>query len=312
MSTTAATRVLLVGWFSFLHGEATAGDVLAWRAVCGELDRAGIEYETAWSPGFRPGGLTLEAARPEHFSHVVFVCGPVHGRQVADLHQRFRDCRRIAVGVSVIDAADPAVTGFDTVIARDAPGGGTRLDLAAGPAASEQQVPVVGVALTHGQGEYGAARRHERVTAAIGGWLREARVAVVPVETRLDGADWTLAARPEQVVSVVRRLDVLVSTRLHGLVLGLANRVPVVAVDPVAGGGKVTAQARAWRWPGLLSADQARAAELERMLRWCLSQAGRDEAHRCAARAAAIAEHGGAVAEFLRKTLAQPPVWSSG
>lgn len=312
MSAGPAIRVLLVGWFSFLHGEATAGDVLAWRAVCADLDREGIEYETAWSPAFRPGGLTLEAVRPARFSHLVFVCGPLHGPQIAGLHRRFRDCRRIAVGVSVIDSGDPAVTGFDAIIPRDAPQAAARLDLASGPAASQEAVPVVGVALTHGQGEYGAARRHERVTEAIGGWLREARVAVVPVETRLDNADWTLAAQPEQVVSVVRRLDVLVSTRLHGLVLGLANRVPVVAVDPVAGGGKVTAQAQAWRWPGVLPAEEARAAELERMLRWCLSEAGREEARRCAARAAGLADRGGAVADFLMKSLPHTPVWSSG
>ncbi|HZP52712.1 polysaccharide pyruvyl transferase family protein [Actinocrinis sp.] len=293
-----AKRVLLVGWFSFLHGEATAGDVLAWRAVCAELERAGIAHDTAWSPVFRPGGLILDAARPEDYSDLVFVCGPLHGPQIAGLHERFRCCRRIAVGVSVLDPRDPAVTGFDTIIARDAPDVTSRLDLATGPAASASEVPVIGVALAHGQGEYGPARRHESVTERITAWLREAGVAVVPLETRLDSVDWTLAARPEQLISVVRRLDAIVTTRLHGLVLGLANRVPVLAVDPVAGGGKVAAQAAAWRWPALLPAQQARNAALQESLDWCLSALGRERAGLLAQQAVAAAEAGSLAARI--------------
>lgn len=281
-----AKRVLLVGWFSFLHGEATAGDVLAWRAVRDELERAGITHDTAWSPVFRPGGLILDAVRPEDYSDLVFVCGPLHGPQIAGLHERFRACRRIAIGVSVLDPRDPAVTGFDMVVARDAPGVTASLDLATGPAASAAAVPVIGVALAQGQGEYGQARRHEGVTGTIAAWLRESHVAVVPLETRLDNMDWTLAARPEQLISVVRRLDAIVTTRLHGLVLGLANRVPVLAVDPVAGGGKVAAQAAAWRWPAFLAAEQAHEAALEESLGWCLSPSGRERARLCARQAA--------------------------
>ena len=68
-----ARRVLLTGWFSFLHGEATAGDVLAAEAVGGALDDAGIPYDTAWSPGFRPGALHLETADPAAYADVITV-----------------------------------------------------------------------------------------------------------------------------------------------------------------------------------------------------------------------------------------------
>ncbi|HVE95405.1 MAG TPA: hypothetical protein VNA67_00165 [Pseudonocardiaceae bacterium] len=37
--------------------------------------------------------------------------------------------RRIAVGVTVCDPVDPAVTGFDMVLARDTPNGQGRQDL---------------------------------------------------------------------------------------------------------------------------------------------------------------------------------------
>ena len=64
---------------------------------------------------------------------------------------------------------------------------------------------------------------------------------------------------------------------------------PIRAVDPVHGGGKVTAQASAWRWPALLSAEQAADRDrLDQWWHWCLSPAGR----RAAATAAQTAGTG--------------------
>ncbi|MGH3930960.1 MAG: hypothetical protein ACRDTF_13400 [Pseudonocardiaceae bacterium] len=61
--------------------------------------------------------------------------------------------------------------------------------------------------------------------------------------------------------------------------------VPVVAVDPVDGGGKVSAQARAWSWPALVTAEEppSGSAELRQWWRWCLSAHGRVTAAQCAA-----------------------------
>jgi hypothetical protein len=277
-------RVLLTGWFSFPDGEATAGDVLAWRAVHEELERSGIAHDTAWSPAFEPDALSLDAAVPAEYTHLVFVCGPVHGAQLGWLTNRFANCRRIAVGVSVIDSDDPVVKGFDVLIPRDMPGLRPRVDLSARSALALPGLPVIGVLLTSGQGEYGAARRHAAVCDAITGWLVSAGVAALPLETRLDRSDWTLAQRPEQFISILRRLDAVVTMRLHGLVLALAGGVPAVAVDPVAAGGKVSAQAEALGWPALVRADEATPSVLAGKLDWCLSTAGRERAGAVAAR----------------------------
>jgi hypothetical protein len=66
--------------------------------------------------------------------------------------------------------------------------------------------------------------------------------------------------------------------RMHGLVLALKHGVPALAVDPVAGGAKVTAQSRALRWPAVLTpgpAGMLDAGALDRWHDWCLSEAGR-------------------------------------
>jgi hypothetical protein len=278
-------RLLLTGWFSFLHGEATAGDVLALEAVRLALESAAIDYDIAWSPVFRPGGLRIDDAAPQRYSHLVFVCGPVRGEQIAALHARYASCRRIAVGVTVIDRADPEYAGFDAVLARDGDLGPPIRDLAAAlpwPPAP-QRVPVTGILLAMGQGEYGMRRRHETVARHLTEWASSKDCARIPLETRLDSRDWRLCSTAGEFMSLVSRLDLVITTRLHGLVLALRAGVPALAVDPVAGGGKVTQQARAWQWPAILAAQDARDPErLDAQWEWCLSAAGR----RAAAQAA--------------------------
>lgn len=274
-------RVLVTGWPSFLHGEATAGDVLAMEAVRRALAAAGVGCDLAWSPVFRPGGLDLGRADPARYTHLVFACGPLRGRQVEELHRRYARCTRVAVGVSVVDPADPAVTGFDAVLARDAPAEAPRHDLAAVPPVPS--VPVAGVVLAPGQAEYGARRLHGRVERELTGWLAARGCARLPLDTRLDPRDWRLFTTAAELESALRRLDLVVTTRLHGLVLALKNGVPALAVDPVAGGAKVTAQARAWSWPAVVTVPEPRAgrdgplldpAELDRWWDWCLAAGG--------------------------------------
>lgn len=267
-------RILLTGWFSFEHGEATAGDVLSLEAVRAAL--ADLPCHVAWSPVFRPGALTIQDARPETYTHLIFVCGPLHGPQLEHLHRRYAQCRRIAVGVSVIDPRDPAAAGFDVILARDAPGSPPRRDLAA--LTPYDPVPVAGVILAPGQEEYGARRRHQEVHAQLTTWLKQQHCAPLPLDTRLDNREWRSFGTPDQLLSVVARLDVVLTTRLHGLVTALRCGVPALTVDPVAGGAKVTAQAHAWHWPAVLMAEELSDHALNRWWHWCLSREGREAA----------------------------------
>ncbi|MEU2280560.1 polysaccharide pyruvyl transferase family protein [Streptomyces sp. NPDC013178] len=263
-------RILLTGWFGFLEGEATAGDLLALERTRDVLRRANLAHDIAWSPGFRPAGPSLAQVRPEDYSHLVFVCGPLHGPHIEELHRRFAHCVRIAVGTSVVDAGSPAVTGFHHVLARDAPGTEPTPDLAARAPALPAR-PVVGVILTHGQHEYGGRRRHERVAEQVTGWLSGRDCACLELDTRLDVHDWRLSATPAQLESVLSRLDLVVTDRLHGMVLALRAGVPALTVDPVEGGAKVTAQAHACGWPAVIPAEQLDAGALDRWWDWCAS-----------------------------------------
>jgi len=150
-------------------------------------------------------------------------------------------------GVTVLNPADSAVAGFDLILARDGYRSPPRRGLATAAVAASARpvVPVAGVALTYGQGEYGQRRRHDMVTERITGRLGSKTCASVQLETRLDIRDWRLCSITEAFMSQLARLDIVVTTRLHSLALALSAGVPALAVDPVPGGGEVTAQARA-------------------------------------------------------------------
>jgi Polysaccharide pyruvyl transferase len=270
-----ARRWLVTGWFSFVDGEITAGDLACRDLLCRWLDEEGAAYDAAMSPLFDSGGLRLEDADPAAYTDVVFVCGPAHGVPVDLLLERFGHCRRVAVNVSVVGET---ARRFDAVVERDGDGP-ARPDLSLLRPAS--RVPVVGVMIGHPQGEYGDRGRHDVVEAAVRHLLASADVAAIPLDTRLDTRDALLPSTPDQVEAVLGRLDALVTARLHGLVLALKQGVPALAVDPIAGGAKVAAQAAALGWPAVVRAEELSASRLQSCLRWCLGDAARRQARAC-------------------------------
>lgn len=270
-------RALVTGWFSFEHGEATAGDLRAAEVVCGWLDEAGIAYDVATSPAFAEG-IDWREADPAAYSDLVFACGPLEGEQLDALVDRFRDCRRTAVDVSLTPGTHPD---FETVFERD--GAGTaRPDVAI--ASRRETVPVVGVVRAHAQPEYHGATDLDEVHATIDRALAGERVAIVELDTRVDPREPGIQTCA-QVETAIARTDAVVTTRLHGLVMALKGGTPALAVDPVHGGGKVTGQARALGWPHVLCVDDLHVDDLRSVLRSCLDPDARRRAVECRDRA---------------------------
>jgi polysaccharide pyruvyl transferase WcaK-like protein len=70
------------------------------------------------------------------------------------------------------------------------------------------------------------------------------------------------------------RVDFLLTNRLHGMVYALKAGKPFIAIDPIAGGDKVSAQARAIGWPRIVLAEDATDGWLDQSADWCLSSKG--------------------------------------
>lgn len=282
-------RVLVTGWFTVDGGEATAGDLLAMEEVRDVLRGAGADVSVVTNAGF-PDGTRLGDVDPDAVDCLVFVCGPLHGDRVGRLVDRFPAARKVAVNVSAVDP-DLAAR-FDVVLARD---GGARDGRPAAHAAAPDitllrrppRLPVVGVVRAHPQPEYRGAA-HARADDAVRLLLASRPCAVVDFDTRVHPSADPLAAHarhPAEVTSLAGRMDAVVSTRLHGMVLALGQGVPVVAIDPVAGGAKVTAQASALDWPCCFAVDDLHPEHLAEALTWSLTSEARSLAAAVADRA---------------------------
>jgi hypothetical protein len=289
-------RILVTGWFSFDEAEITAGDLLARDTAVRWLGEAGLPHHVAVAENFRRAGeVNLAEIDPGTYTDVLFVCGPASGKLVEEMFGRFPHARRLAVGVSAVDGTERLA--LDALLERDSDAA-VRPDLSlAAPAATAAGRPaVIGVVLVHDQPEYGDRHRLSEAHALLGAALSRVDVARVQLDTRLHQHEPHLSRTPAQVESALARCDAIATTRMHGLALALKTGVPAVGVDPVAGGGKVSAQARALGWPGIARVGETGPGELAALLRWSLSAEAR-------AMAAAVALHAGPALERLRAEL---------
>src|SRR3954468_2257634 len=257
-------RVLVTGWFSFDEVIATIGDELGADVVTGWLTELGIDHDVAWAP-YLQRGLHWRDVDPTQYTHLLFVSGPLMDMPLMrELTAAFDSAQRWAVNVSAVpDDARPL---FHRVWERDAPGV-ARPDLAI--ATTTPDVPVVAVAFAPAQEEYGTRSQAADVRATIEGWLGARGIPWFELD--MDLYDKPYERFPAQVEALVRRADVVVSMRLHALVLGLAHGVPVVACDAVAGGAKVSSQAAALGWPVVLRAGEIDPVTLDAALEHALS-----------------------------------------
>lgn len=270
--------VLIAGWFSFEDGHATAGDVLAARVVRQWLDDAGIVNELAAAPPFE-GDVHWRSANPAKYEIVIFVCGPFGVlRSEAEFFRHFANSRIVGVDLSVPDQPD-RWNPFDLLIERDSPTTG-RPELVF--ASRNDKVPVVGVCLVEDYPGGATAVAH----AAISRLLGRFEVARVHIDTRLD-VNTTGLRTEREIESLLAVADVVVTTRLHGMVFALKHGIPVLPVDPAPGGGKIMRQAETLGWPVCFEVNEMDDADLDAAFHYCLGEEARQRAVECAGRAQA-------------------------
>ena len=273
-------KTLVTGWFSYELYGATAGDLMACDLVCDWLREAGHTVDVALAPPFK-GGVDWRAVEPRDYSHLVFVCGPFRDSEVArELLGRFAHCHKTGVNLSMLDPIE-LWNPFDLLLERDS-------NVAVNPdvtmLSQQPKVPVVGLMLVLPQNEYKDRGRHKMANQALRRLIASREMAVVPIDTRLDENSTGLRTAPE-VESLIARMDVVLTTRLHGTVLALKNGVPAVAVDAIAGGAKVTSQASELGWPKCFAVENVTDEELQRAFDFCLTPEARKLARDCTTRA---------------------------
>jgi hypothetical protein len=260
--------------------------VLARDLACQWIEEVPCDYDVALDAPFA-GGVNWRTVDPRRYSHVVFVCGPFsNGPLERRFLARFWNSCLIGLNLSMqipLDRWSP----FDLLIERDS-SAKVHPDMVL--ATRQKLVPVAGVCLVEDYPGAATGVAH----AAIQKLTAANRMATVAIDTRLDcnGAGFRTEA---EVESVIARLDVMITTRLHGMVLALKNGVPAIAIDPEPQGAKIWRQARHLDWPVVLRIADLEPAALQQALEYCLTPEAR-------ARALACAEQGAATVHALGRS----------
>ena len=256
-----------------------------------EKNAAQREVDIALAPPFQ-GGVDWRAVDPTVYSHVVFVCGPIgNGPPVDEFLHRFSSCRMLGVNLTMLQPLDEW-NPFELLLERDS-SRTARPDLVF--LSEVPRVPVVGLVLIDAQPEYKRDRR-DVVDEIIMAFIESREMAVVRIDTRLDDNQTSLRSAAE-IESLIARMDVVITTRLHGTVLAIKNRIPVISVDAVEGGAKITRQVRALDWPVFIPATELSKDSLARAFDFCMTTEARAAVSACRDRAIATLQP--VRAEFL-------------
>jgi Polysaccharide pyruvyl transferase len=273
-------RTLVAGWFSFEQMGATAGDLMARDVPCDWLGRAGHSYDVALASPFS-GGVDWRAVDPKGYSHVVFMCGPFgNGWPITEFLPRFAGCRFVGLNLSMLEPLDDW-NPFSLLLQRDS-SARARPDISM--LSRQAKVPVVGVVLRDSQPEYKGKDMYRVANDAVHRLVASREMSVVPVDTRLDRNSTGLRSAAE-VESLLARMELVLTTRLHGMVLALKNDVPAIIIDPVGGGGKIQRQAKTIGWRLVSTADALTNGTLQQAFDYCLTEDARAKARECYDRA---------------------------
>ena len=259
---------------------ATAGDLMVRDLACDWLDDAGYAYDVAVDfPFIHDRGVDWRAAAPDDYTGIIFVCGPLgDGPPATEFFAHFRNCAKIGLDLSMLQKLGE-LNPFALLIERDS-------DRAAHPdlalASRTPKVPVVGVILAHPQKEYKQAGQHAAANAAFHRLTRARKCAVLYIDTCLDPWNQYGLRTAAEIESLIAKMDVVLTTRLHGLVLSLKNHVPAIVIDPVKGGAKLTRQARVLGWSHIFAVDAMLDEALAHAFDCCLGEQASAAARSCA------------------------------
>ena len=271
-------HALVMGWFSWELFGTTAGDLIAKDIVCNWLEEAHITYDVALAKPFaNETSVDWQQVDSQKYTDIVFVCGPFRLTwPVPEFLSYFSNCRFIGVNLSMLQPLSEW-NPFTLLYERDS---SATINPDITFYAKPNRVPVVGLLLVHKQKEYGSKGMYDHAHEVIKKLTDKIKACVVPIDTMIEWNKGGLRTQDE-IETLISRMDLVITTRLHGTVLAIKNGVPAIPVDPVAGGAKISAQVKTIGWPILFQADQLDDEELLKAFEFCLTPEARVKTLEC-------------------------------
>lgn len=266
---------LVCWWGSFDQGGETLGDLWAVCAVVKKL--LGIHKQVILAGKTQYTELPVPArswkeVSPKEISSLVFVCGPVVGSftEFTSLIQKFSASKKVAIGVSILPVGSPKHWNpFDAVISRDGliPAWG---DIAPAFHSSWMQATdkpsagqCVGLCLRGQQSEYGKKACHADQANHLANALAvKTKLPVQMLDTKLNND----SHRSKQILEEFARCRLIITTRMHGGVIALCGGIPALGIDQISGGAKLHSVLFGAGWPYVLRAEEAKAADLDKVI----------------------------------------------
>lgn len=267
-------KAILTGFFS------TIGDIECLEVIQAWLTDQNIDFDTV--PYHNDIVPHISKAKyksdviPNDYTHLVVICGPCWPTVFAEMGfdiDQFSHCVKIGVNLTMIVPV-AEWNPFDILIERDSERA-SRPDLSF--CKKTDKVPVVGLCFVQNQGEYGARQKHDFVIETVKHFCQARNIATVTIDTRWPNhRNETSLESKEQIFSLLKKVDLVITNRLHGLVFSIKAGTPVIAIDGVLGGDKVLKQAQALNWPAMILVDDLNEGLLQKHFDWCLSPEAKD------------------------------------
>jgi hypothetical protein len=133
---------------------------------------------------------------------------------------------------------------------------------------SKPEATYVTTCFIENQGEHGTLQVHNHVINVVENSLKHNSILHIKVDTKYPSKN-NLSGfeNVDQLIAVVSRSEFLITNRLHGLVFGLLSNVPVIVIDGIKGGGKVSKQCALIGWP-CLKGELITNEELNKAIIW--------------------------------------------
>ncbi len=219
----------------------TVGDVMALYNIHKSITPHLPDCDIAWAHDLLDLSdrcSRLKEINASDYSTMVFVCGPIHDA-FRKLFRRFRASKRVAVGVSVTGDTDP-YSYVSACYVRDSDAGMT-FDLALADVgyphrrwSGKRRKTAVSICLVGLQRLYGENDGSGQVEALV-------RQATEGLETKDVNTLLDLSRDdPLSVEADLQSAEAMITTRMHASLLAIYHGIPVVAIDQIRGGAKVT------------------------------------------------------------------------
>jgi hypothetical protein len=234
------------------HKYTTIGDIMAVYNVAQKLNGFGIDYKIAYTGhiiDLNNKRVDVNKIDLSDYTDLLHVCGPV-SHTTKQLCEIFSAKQRTAIGVSAA-SIDPKDI-FHNVYIRDSRDV-TNFDFAVADIGfphmcvdQRHRRPGLSLCLVGSQGEYGSdngsdlfVRELKKLIAALG----VKRIASVQTLIRPNFPN------PLNAEIDIQCSQVAFTNRMHGALLAIYHRVPVIAFDQIKGGAKVTRMMNKIGWP---------------------------------------------------------------